>query len=394
MASLRSPYSILSMKVALLVAVCAVTGISSVIVPPDSLDIYFSGRTERIGHNNAVAMDWPGSRIIFAVVGSSSCTLYLNETQTNRWAVFLRLPGNDGYVLNRTFTASGVGRYQAFTGLIRSQNIGVMLVKTTEACGSHTGCPWGVFGTATFGGLELEPGARLKPPHLPWRHDRRLLFVGDSITVGWGALGQSRDHSSEMCNDAEDHWEAWGAQLSRLLHAEFHSVAWSGIGLIRGDDAGTNRSIRELMMQSLANNPQSRWDPAQWVPSAALVHLGTNDFCPKYPAMDREAFAQQYVELLLRMTKQWNRQLRLFIACGPMGTTGDPEYGKAYFPCDVLDRIAALGAGRGLHVNVLNFGGLFNMTGSIGGCDHPSTQTHAAMAALAQPIVARAMGWN
>lgn len=250
------------------------------IVPHNASELVFSGRT--LLEADQRRFDWPGVRLLFRVRNTSSCSIFLNETQTNRYAVFLGSSTHSptgNYVLHRTFTASNDkgGKYTIFTGLRRLTHA-VMLVKVTEACGSNTGCDWGVFGTAGFGGLEVDAGAQLVPAILPWRSGRRLLFLGDSITVGWGLLGNATS-SATQCNNDEDHSEAWGAQLSRMLRAEFHSVAWSGIGLLRGDptpSGGTplNRSILQLMTQTLANEPSApMWNSSQWPASAVVIHI-------------------------------------------------------------------------------------------------------------------------
>ena len=158
--------------------------------------------------------------------------------------------------------------------------------------------------------------------------------------------------------------------------------------------------IPELRKQTLANFPDSpTWNATAWPVSAVLLHLGTNDFCPKFPTLDRNTFAQHYIELLLGLAKDQpalgSTELRFFIGCGPMGTKGDPEYplDPAYFPCSVLELIVALGKANGLRVYPLDFSGLLNDTNNRGGCGHPNSHAHAAMARIAQPIVQRALGW-
>ena len=227
----------------------------------------------------------------------------------------------------------------------------------------------------------------------------RLLFLGDSITVGWALRGNDKDNATQ-CNIDEDHSEAWGPRLSQLLQAEFHSIAWSGIGLLRGDpypSGGTplNRSIPMLMTQTLANEPDSVWDSSLWPVSAVVIHIGTNDFCPKFAHLDRKVFVEAYLKLLLQVKKEQRPHggtLDVFSACGPMGTPGDPEYGHPYFSCDVLQEVVEQ-AGDGLRVHVLDFSGLYIDRKNIGGCDHPGVLGHAAMAEIARPVVEAAIGW-
>eukprot|EP00966_Prymnesium_polylepis_P274243 6335533-Prymnesium_polylepis.1 len=62
-------------------------------VPPDSDSLLFSGRTLRDVTSGAVTFDWPGVSLLFST-SSSSCRIFLNETQTNRYAVLLSDPDN------------------------------------------------------------------------------------------------------------------------------------------------------------------------------------------------------------------------------------------------------------------------------------------------------------
>ena len=53
----------------------------SLLLPPDAPEITFSGRS--LLHAGGRSFDWPGCRILFTLRGSS-CSIGLDETQTNR----------------------------------------------------------------------------------------------------------------------------------------------------------------------------------------------------------------------------------------------------------------------------------------------------------------------
>jgi len=370
---------------------------SLLLLPPDAPEITFSGRS--LLHAGGRSFDWPGCRILFTLRGSS-CSIGLDETQTNRYAIFVKTASDTNYTFHRQFTSAGTGGFYQLFSLSEPVEQQVMIVKTTEACGQNTGCSWGNFGTSTFVGLEVNTGATLLPAQLPWRHNRRLMFIGDSITAGWGNTGKPPDSTAQACTAAEDHAQAWGPLLSHQLQAEYHSIAWGGVGLTRGDDAETpqNRTMPELMTQTLANWPDSpKWNASEWTPSAVIVHLGTNDFCPKFPIkINISEFAVAYVKLLSHLVDEQPDGFQMFAACGPMGTKGDTEYPdqQDYFPCeDVLKQVAKAGARSGLLIHKLDFSGLFNQSGTVGGCHHPSIAGDAAMAGLALPVMQRVLGW-
>ena len=102
-----------------------------------------------------------------------------------------------------------------------------------------------------------------------------------------------------------------------------------------------------LWRQTLANEAPMDWDPRRYVPAGLVVHLGTNDFCPRYhPEMSRTRFEAAYAELLSDFARLYPG-IETFAACGPMGTPG-------YFPCEVFDRVAVLASRRGIRVSKLD----------------------------------------
>ena len=183
------------------------------VIPPRRLA--FSGRVSHLS-TGAVKFDWPGTKVLWTLYNGTRCSALLNETQENRYAVYLSSDSSTSpaYTLHKTFTTSGNGIYTLFEDLPAEERA-VMLVKTTEApkqiqlkylqnqvegagikkacsrhciasaqaCGSNTGCSWGNFGTTTLGGLVLEPSAAVGPPRVPWRSDRQLLFIGDRFPL-------------------------------------------------------------------------------------------------------------------------------------------------------------------------------------------------------------------
>ena len=67
-------------------------GISPVIlVPASSPLLHYSGRF--LGHGSARRFDWPGVSILFRS-STTSASILLNETRTNRYAVLLSEPDN------------------------------------------------------------------------------------------------------------------------------------------------------------------------------------------------------------------------------------------------------------------------------------------------------------
>jgi len=294
------------------------------------------------------------------------------------------------------------------------------------------------WGTATFGGLLVDAGADVQAPIVPWQSGRRLLFIGDSITVGFGnvapqasselgrlaspppARRRAADQAGEgaaECTANSDHSRSWAVQLAHMLRAESHTIAWSGIGLEASAEADTpqDRFMPQMVHQVLANFPDAGVArAAAWRPSAILVHLFTNDYCCSTAACcgtakccgteaNTSSIVSTWVDMVLSVTESEHAATAappIFAGCGPMGSTGsfptDP-WGRATFvPCTTLLRgVVALGASRGLKVHPIDFSGMYSSDWeNVGGCRHPSAYADLQMATIARPIVEDVLGWG
>lgn len=146
-------------------------------------------------------------------------------------------------------------------------------------------------GAGFFFGLEVN--GELLPPAA--RPDRRMLFLGDSITAGSGSEvpdGSPDCLADEWGQPVENADRAYGAEAARALGAEYHVLGVSGIGLVRNYssmyDQRTLPQVWKLLHPQLENS--ATWDVGQYVPHVVVVALGTNDFSPgdNPPAMPRE----------------------------------------------------------------------------------------------------------
>jgi lysophospholipase L1-like esterase len=108
----------------------------------------------------------------------------------------------------------------------------LLLVKRTEGfSGANFGDPTGN-APSTFGGLVLDDGASLTA--LGTAPARKILFIGDSISVGYGV-----DSSSLTCPAPDyDHpytnnYRAFTSLTGRRFEADYQVSAVSGHGLVR-----------------------------------------------------------------------------------------------------------------------------------------------------------------
>ena len=125
-------------------------------------------------------------------------------------------------------------------------------------------------------GFVLPAGADLAAPP-PWP-ERKLLFIGNSVTCGEGA-----DRASAAPGDtaaSSDATHSYGMLLAAALGAQCHLVCYGGRGLMR-DWRGRRDVLNAPEFEPLAlavENERVAWDRHAYQPDAIVVSLGTNDF--------------------------------------------------------------------------------------------------------------------
>jgi lysophospholipase L1-like esterase len=141
-------------------------------------------------------------------------------------------------------------------------------------------------------------GQVLSPPEPP---RRRIEFIGDSLTAGFGDLGAGP--KCLFMSQREDGYRAYAALVGRALDAEVHIVAWSGHGIIRNYDLSTTDTIPEMFERALPEDPATRWDFSKWTPDAVVIIGGTNDFAQ--PSLDIKTFEDAYFALVTRVRQRY-----------------------------------------------------------------------------------------
>ncbi|MFT7839311.1 SGNH/GDSL hydrolase family protein [Saccharothrix sp. BKS2] len=153
------------------------------------------------------------------------------------------------------------------TGLTDAEHR-VRLVKRTES-------PWAA---GAFGGFTAEPGGRLLAK--PRARHRRIEFIGDSLTAGYGNTSTTRDCSANGGVARNTNTDlAFGPLTARALGADYRVNAQSGLGMVRnyngGDPGVTFRTYYDRVLQHL---DESRRGHDGWRPQLVVIGLGTNDF--------------------------------------------------------------------------------------------------------------------
>lgn len=144
------------------------------------------------------------------------------------------------------------------------------------------------FGYAGLKSLELE-GDLLSSPESPaTASQRKLEFIGDSITCGYGIEGVWEKDTFTTQQERPD--KAYAFLTAKALGAQVQLCSWSGIGLISNYVDPETIMLPDTHWLMQANWPYTDkslslrlgiepevWDGAGYEPDIVVIHLGTND---------------------------------------------------------------------------------------------------------------------
>lgn len=140
--------------------------------------------------------------------------------------------------------------------------------------------------------------------------NRRIAFIGDSYTVGYGVEAKNTDDGTpfEMTNTTK----SYAFLLARKLFADFRIFAFSGRGLVR-NYAGIvpEWPIPRLIEHTVpgmaeAGKGGAPYDASAWHPQVIVVFIGINDFQGEGPHPSEDEFAKEYHKLLSKLRKEHN----------------------------------------------------------------------------------------
>jgi len=273
--------------------------------------------------------DWSGTTITVKFTGSTFLRVSLAGSSewdvihtstdqaeriiTQTRTVFSSHPGGkpDDDKLRSTFTILRTAE--------RHLNHTVQLVKRNEM----------LCGVISFSGVYLEAGARTFAP--PRRH-RRLIFLGDSITCGYGMLS----NDTTQCNgwtcgslpgtlpNEEVAYDSSGSRVGRMFEAGTQLVCVSGDGYDHPDyNTGPyntgNGSLEHAFFKKLGGETlvaANRIDPVAWAPAGIVINVGQNDF-PIPHANASSLWEVTYLHFLRQLRVLWP-SAHFFLGCFPM----------------------------------------------------------------------------
>ena len=167
-------------------------------------------------------------------------------------------------------------------------------------------------GMASYHGMKLPEGCELVPLSSPLQ--RRLLFIGDSVTCGEGIdrLPPNPDTSHRTSNARR----SFGMLLGKWLGAEVHLVSYGGRGVMRDWQGLTDvANAPQFFRLSLPDDPSILWDHFRYTPDAVIICLGANDFSSGL--IDESIYTEAYINFV-EMVRKTHPEAHILLAEVPL----------------------------------------------------------------------------
>lgn len=229
-------------------------------------------------------MSWPGSKIVAGFSGTS-VTLNIRAIDQQTYYGIGNVDNYldvsiDGGSPNVVRVPQQSSSFALAKGLAPGNHT-LVVTKRTE----------GQIGSLQFSGLTLDAGATLVPGPAP--RTRKLQFIGDSGTVGYGADGNWAATRCSFTPLTENAPVAYSMVTGDLLGADVHLIGNSGKGIYQNRDT-VNDAVTTLpvlwTMTSADSFAQPNdanaavWKQGNFVPDAVVVIVGGNDFAASTPS--------------------------------------------------------------------------------------------------------------
>jgi len=213
------------------------------------------------------------------------------------------------------------------------------------------------------------------------QQQRKIEFVGDSITCGFGDEGANPD--CPFTAATENNYRTYGSLTSLALNADLHLEAWSGKGVVRNYGDKNITSINPFPIyfpRTLANDNLSNWNFSSWIPDAVVINLGTNDYSTP-PQPPQNVFEEGYKKFIasIQVAYASTQQLPIFLVCGPL--IGNPC-------CSYVQNVATE-----LGLYYIDLQNILTYPEDYGCAGHPNVIGHQKMYNITSPFIQKVLNW-
>ncbi len=337
-------------------------------IDADNSAFSYFGRTDR-SDPKTVRFDWPGVYLRCAFTGNT-LEIVLKGGTRDYFNVFIDdLPVK---VIHPMADSLSV-----IVGLAGKNAHELLITKRTEAD----------MGMACFYGIAIASGEKIAPSTV--KNNRKIEFIGNSITCGYGVEGLSGKERFKP--ETENSYLSYASLAARAFSADYALVAHSGLGIIRNYNDKSKISTKLAPMPrrfglTFDTDSVKKWDFNQWIPDAVVINLGTNDYST-LPHPDKAVFKRRYEELIERILEVYGK-IPVFCVVGPM--TNEPCYTIVK---EVVDDFNLIHSDTKVYFAGIP-DGLLNNTSDLGSDGHPSYRGQRKSAAYLVPLMANVLKWN
>ena len=239
--------------------------------------------------------------------------------------------------------------------------------------------------------IEVESEAGIVPTA---QKEYYIEFIGDSITCGYGADDEVKEH--HFSTSTENAAKTYAYKTAQALDADYSFVSFSGYGIVSGY-SGDGQKYGEQVLSKyyeklgfsygnyLGQTPyDTEWDFEKRQPDLIVINLGTND--ESYTGTDqarRDEYIIGYVAFL-KQVRAKNPDAMIFCTLGIMG---DGLYSSLQTAVEQYQRETG-----DEMVHTMRFA-VQSMSDGIAADWHPSEKTHAKAAQKLVKEIQSVMGW-
>lgn len=321
-----------------------------------SKDVRFFGRTYE--QNGTYYFNWTESGFEFTFNGTGAEATFETGTfsEANTPYIYILV---DGKRVQQPVAITDSMQTVTLCEGLKKGNHTVRVVKRTNARST----PLGVMDITL-----LKNGVIQSPPAAK---ERRIEFIGDSITVGYGTLGDAS--TSSWSTLTEDGSCTYAALTGQALKAEYNVVAISGRGLAHNTGGDTDKLMPSLYpMLDEYNHPGVKWDFTKFKPHVVVVNLATNDH-----ATSSDAEVTTAATAFLKDIRKHNPDAHIIVAYGLMGKQKEAALKNA---------VSAVKDSK------TTFLALPQATAKVLG--HPDKASHQAASKVLQAEIKKITGWK
>jgi lysophospholipase L1-like esterase len=210
----------------------------------------------------------------------------------------------------------------------------------------------------------------------PFDKPRRIEFIGDSVTSGYGVIADPSETTYQTYQ--QDSTMTYAYFTAKELEADAHYICISGKGIVCDCNGEKEEDIPRFF--EYASREKEPWDFSKWIPGVVVVNAGTNDVAGAIG--DRE-FTEKSVEFLNSIRSKYP-EAHIVWVYGMMNDKYVSAIKEAIKELNKTDKKVHF-----LYVESIN-----QLPGETGANGHPNTRANMRVSKLLVKKIRSVTGWK